>query len=107
MAMDVEVRWINGMQFDGLNHTGAGFTMDSDSGHGGEARGPTPMETVLMALAACSGMDVVPILRKMRAPLESLTISISGNRATEHPRVFTDIHLRYVAIGRGLQREQM
>ena len=68
MAMDVQVRWINGMRFDGFTHTGVGFTMDSDPGHGGAATGPTPMETVLMALAACSGMDVVPILRKMRAP---------------------------------------
>lgn len=106
-AVDVQVRWVNGMRFDGVNRRGGGLTMDTDPTHGGEETGPTPVETVLVALAGCSGMDVVPILRKMRAPLESLTISVSGTRAPEHPKVFTDIHLRFVATGRGLQRDQL
>lgn len=104
---DVQVQWINGMRFDGVNRTESGFTMDTDPTHGGKGAGPTPMETVLIALAGCTGMDVVPLLHKMRAPLESLTISVSSHRAPDHPKVFTDIHLRYVATGRGLQREQV
>ncbi len=63
--------------------------------------------TVLMALAGCSGMDVVGILRKVRAPLEGLTITATANRAAEHPKVFTRIHLRYTAWGVGLISEQV
>jgi len=65
------------------------------------------METFLMALGGCTGMDVVPILRKMRAPLESLTIHITANQRAEHPRVFTNVHVRFIATGSGLRPEQV
>ena len=73
----------------------------------GDKSGPTPMETVLSALTACSGMDVAGILMKMRAPLEGLEITAEAERATEHPKVFTRIHLHYDAWGAGLQEEQV
>lgn len=65
------------------------------------------MESVLIALAGCTGMDVVGILRKMRAPLEGLSIGVDGDRAAEHPKVLTRIHLRYRAWGAGLTLEQV
>jgi putative redox protein len=43
----------------------------------------------------------------MRAPLERLTIAVEGERATEHPKVFTKIHVRYEFAGDGLQREHV
>jgi putative redox protein len=95
------------MRFDGINRGGTGITMDTDPTHGGDETGPTPMESLLMALAGCTGMDVMPILHKMRAPVDSLTIGVSAKRAMDHPKVFTDIHLRYVATGRGLQHGQL
>jgi putative redox protein len=63
------------------------------------------MQAVLISLAGCTGMDVVSILRKMRAPLEGLTMEVDAERATEHPKVFTKIHLRYRAWGAGLEDE--
>jgi len=81
--------------------------MDAMPEHGGTGAGPSPMQTVLIALAGCTGMDVVSILRKMRAPLDGLTISVSAERAAEHPKVFTRIHLRYEFSGRALLREQV
>jgi putative redox protein len=41
----------------------------------------TLMETVLIALAGCTGMDVVGVLEKMRAPLDGLTVRVTGERA--------------------------
>jgi putative redox protein len=52
-------------------------------------------------------MDVVSILRKMRAPLEGLAIEVRAERAKEHPKVFTGIHLRYEATGASLQQSQV
>jgi putative redox protein len=105
--MRARARWTAGMAFEGTNADGARVVMDARPEHGGAGGGPAPMETLLLALAGCTGMDVISILRKMRAPLGGLTIEASGERAAEHPRVFTAIHLRYLATGDGLQAEQV
>jgi putative redox protein len=105
--MDVKVQWTPPMRFDGFAAGGAPITLDAHPDHGGSGAGPTPMESVLIALAGCTGMDVVSILRKMRAPLAGLRIEVSAQRAPDHPKVFTQIHVRYVAWGEGLQRDQV
>jgi putative redox protein len=105
--MNARVRWTVGMQFDGLAESGTSMTMDARPEHGGKGAGPSPMETVLLALGGCTGMDVVDILGKMRAPLSGLEIAIAADRADEHPRVFTRIALEYVFFGDGLRPEQV
>jgi putative redox protein len=64
------------------------------------------METVLMALCACAGLDIVAILEKMRAPLADLEIEADAERSADHPRVFTKIHLRFHIGGQGVARWQ-
>ena len=105
--MNARVRWTEGMRFDGLAESGGTATMDARPEHGGRGAGPSPMETVLLALGGCTGMDVVSILQKMRAPLEGLEIRIEADRADEHPRVFTRIALEYLFVGAGLRPEQV
>lgn len=106
--MDVQVVWTAPKRFEGRSlASGARLTMDARPDAGGTGAGPSPMETVLMALAGCTGIDVVNTLAKMRAPLEGLVIDVSADRAAEHPKVFTAIRLRYVAWGPGLRRDQV
>ena len=106
--MDATVRWTGGMGFAGASaESGGKITMDSRPEHGGTGLGPSPMETVLLALAGCTGMDVVSILETMRAPLAGLEIRVSGDRADEHPRVFTRIRLEYIVRGNDLKPEQV
>lgn len=105
--MLVQTRWSTPMRFDAATESGHLLVMDVSAEKGGGNTGPTPMETLLSALTACSGMDVVGILRKMRAPLEGLVVTAEAERASEHPRVFTWIRLRYEAWGAGLETEQV
>jgi putative redox protein len=105
--MDVQVQWTSRRRFDGRSTSGATLVLDTRPESGGTGAGPSPMEAVLMALAGCSGIDVVETLRKMRAPLEGLTISVSAERAAEHPRVFTKIRVHYAAWGAGLERQDV
>jgi putative redox protein len=106
--MQVKVQWTAPQRFDATSLAGGSrLTMDTRPDAGGTGAGPTPMETVLMALAGCTGIDVVSILNKMRENLEGLSIDVSADRAPEHPKVFTKIHVRYVAWGRGLNRAQV
>lgn len=105
--MDVSVRWTPPHRFDGLSPSGASLVFDAKRESGGTGAGPSPMEAILMALAGCTGSDVVDVLRKMRAPLAGLEIEVTADRAAEHPRVFTKIHVRYMVWGEGLPREQV
>ena len=57
------------------------------------------MQALLSAVAACSSVDVVEILRKMRQPLERLQVKASGNRREEIPRKFTSIQLHFILTG--------
>lgn len=104
--MEATLRWEGGMRFGGVAESGGAITLDARPEHGGTGQGPSPMETVLLALAGCTGMDVVSILGKMRAPLEGLEIRVSGDRADDHPRVFTRIRLEYVFRGHDLRPDQ-
>jgi putative redox protein len=106
--MQVKAQWMAPQRFQATSlSSGSRLTMDTRPDAGGTGAGPTPMETVLMALAGCTGIDVVSILNKMRENLEGLSIDVSADRAPEHPKVFTKIHVRYVAWGRGLKRAQV
>ena len=106
--MQVKAQWTAPQRFDGASlATGTHLTMDTQPDAGGTGAGPTPMETVLMALAGCTGIDVVSILKKMRENLEGLAIHVSAQRAHQHPKVYTKIHVRYIAWGRGLKRDQV
>ena len=105
--MKIRATWIAPMRFDATSEAGASMTMDLWSGRGGSGTGPSPMETVLMAMAGCTGMDVAGTLAKMRAPVRGLAISVDAEQAAEHPRVFTAIHLRFEAAGPAELREQV
>ncbi len=60
----------------------------------------TPMELVLIALCGCTASDVVGILRKKREPFTHLEVRAEGERASEHPAVYTEIKLVYKIGGK-------
>ena len=61
--------------------------------------GPNPMEAVQAAVAGCTGMDVVLILKKMRKTIESLSVEIDATRREEHPKIYTNIEIIYHVAG--------
>jgi len=62
---------------------------------GNRKEGPNPKALLLSAIAACSGIDVVDILEKMRISFSDLTIDVETELTDEHPRVFKDIWVTY------------
>jgi putative redox protein len=99
--VEITSKWRAGMTFEATGKSGISIVM----GSGTETPGNTPMELVLMALAGCTGMDVISILEKKRQPAASLEIRIHGMRATEHPRVYTDIEIEFLLRGELLTEE--
>jgi putative redox protein len=78
---------------------GGSLIIDGSPEVGGEGRGMRPMEVLLSALASCSAMDVLHILRKQREPIERLQIDIEGVRADTSPSPFTHATLVFTAHG--------
>ena len=65
---------------------------------------PGPVDTLLIALAACTTEDVLTILEKRRTPAAKLQIEVEGTRANAVPARLTHIHLRYIVDGEGIDR---
>src|SRR5262245_56018819 len=92
------------MRFDGTSGSGHAITMDATADVGGTDSGPTPMELLLVALAGCTGMDVISILRKKRQQVTRYEIIVHGLRAEEHPKVYTQITVEHVVTGHSVDR---
>jgi len=65
---------------------------------------PGPVDTLLISLAACTSEDVLNILDKRRTPAKRLEIEVEGLRANATPSRLTQVHLRYVVDGEGIDR---
>ena len=105
--MQVSVTHIKGMHFEGEGNSKLRTQIDSSVTSGGTGYGSSPMELILMAIAGCSGMDIVSILEKMRVKYDRFEISVQGERAVDHPRVFTDIEVVYKFWGHELSEEKL
>jgi putative redox protein len=80
--------------------TGTGFGLIFDTADAGADRaGPSPTESILAALAACTSMDVDSILRKKRQPVSSYRIAVTGEKRDEHPQVYTSIVVEHQVTG--------
>ena len=81
--------WKQEEEFE-ADHNGNRIRIDGNvkKGHG-------PKALLLSALAGCSGIDVVDILKKMRVDFSDLIIEVEAGQTEEHPRVFRDIQVTY------------
>ncbi len=78
-------------------HTGSGHEVHIDASveNGGDDLAAAPLETFLSGLGACSAMDVLAILEKMRLRLDAFSVDMAGPRREEHPRIWTELRLVY------------
>jgi putative redox protein len=88
--------WKGSTIFEGIAENGNSIFFDADPAH---EQGPSPMEAVLMALCACTSVDVASILEKKRQPLLGLKVTATATQAETAPRVFTHIKLTYAVSG--------
>jgi putative redox protein len=66
--------------------------------------GQSPVDALLSALAACSGVDVVEILAKRRTPVERCRIDVTATRRGETPRRVLRFDIDYRIDGPGIER---
>ena len=91
------------------------FAIDTGSGHtvmvdmldeqtsGATNVGSSPMELLLVALAGCTGISVLSILRKRKQEIIGYELRVHGKRAEQHPKVFTTISVEHIFSGKQLE----
>lgn len=71
---------------------------------GNRETGPSPVDTLLGALASCAGIDAADILAKRRTPVETMTIRVIGERANATPSRVVRVLLEFEIRGAGIER---
>ncbi|MDF1551111.1 MAG: OsmC family protein [Bacteroidales bacterium] len=99
MKSSIDAKWLGKMAFDVQvgNHK---ITIDASEDVGGENKGPRPKPLMMVALAGCTGMDVVSILKKMRVEFDDLNIRVEGDLTEEHPKHFEKMKVIYEFTGK-------
>ena len=96
--MRAKVEWVKDLTFLASGDSSR-YTILDHSENRELQKGSSPTELLLQALCGCTAMDVISILQKKKEPVKGLEVKAEGTRATEHPKVFTDINLEYIAYG--------
>lgn len=106
MKSSIDAKWLGKMAFDVQvgNHK---ITIDASEDVGGENKGPRPKPLMMVALAGCTGMDVVSILKKMRVEFDDLNIRVEGDLTEEHPKHFENMKVIYEFTGKDLPLEKL
>lgn len=93
--MKTTTTWKEALAFDATADSGHTVRIDTSIEGGGLGSGMNPKKMVLGALSACSGMDVVEILRKMRVQFTRLEIDAEAEQREEHPKTYISIRMTY------------
>lgn len=103
----VKVDWVDRMRFLAQDEKNHSIVLDTMPENGGDNSGPTPSKLMLMAVAACTAMDVVSILAKARQKITGLTVSTRGVQNEEYPKYYKEIYLMYTVKGIGLDKTRV
>lgn len=102
----IKVNWLENMAFE-AEVNGHKLVIDAAEPVGGENRGPRPKPLMLVALAGCTGMDVVSMLKKMRVEVEAFNVVVEGDLTDEHPKQFTQMRVIYEFKGKDLPMDKL
>ncbi len=81
--------------------------LDADISAGGTDKAPRPKPLMLVALAGCTAMDVVSLLNKMRVPFDYFNVKVTAQLTTEHPKVYSKVHIVYQIKGQDIDKSKV
>jgi putative redox protein len=102
----IKLEWKEGMSFE-ADVAGYKISIDSDPEFGGQNKGPKPKPLMMVALAGCTGMDLVSLMNKMRVNYDSLNIVIEGDLTEEHPKHFKKMKVIYEIRGKDVDLKKV
>ena len=96
------VRYAGDEFFIGVPPSGRAQVIDTK----GERRAaPSPLEMLLVSVAACTAADVISILEKKRQDVKDYQVEVTGERVEEHPKKFVAFHVHHIVHGRSVSEK--
>jgi putative redox protein len=106
MKDESKIRWTGEMTFE-TELDGHKLTVDAAESAGGNNTGMRPKKLMLTALAGCTGMDVISILKKMKIVPAEFIVWVDGNLTEEHPKQYDSMHIIYEFKGDNLPEDKL
>lgn len=86
--------------FEAKDANGHTIRLDTSDETGGINFGIRPMQSLLMGLGGCSGIDIVSILKKQRLTIEAFSMKIKGEREKgKEPSLWESVHIDFELTG--------
>jgi len=98
------VKWAGDEFFIGTPPSGHAIAIDTK---GDRKAAPTPVEMLLVSVAACTAADVISILLKKRQDVTAYDVEVTGERVEEHPRKFIKFHVHHIVHGRSVSEKAL
>jgi len=106
MTQSIKTQWLGNMLFN-ADTLGGTFKIDAAKESGGEGKGVRPKALMLTSLAGCTGMDIVSLLKKMRAEVDHLEIDVAGELSDEHPKIYNKVSMEYRFYGKDFKKDKI
>ncbi|MDH3323231.1 MAG: OsmC family protein [Flavobacteriaceae bacterium] len=106
MEHKIKVQWEGDMLFH-AESMGGSFKIAAAEKVGGQGNGLRPKALMLTSLAGCTGMDIVSLLKKMRAEVDDIEIEVAAQLTDEHPKYYKTVHIEYRFYGKDFKKDKI
>lgn len=101
MKNRIRAEYTGKMSFD-TEVSGYKIHIDVSKEDGGDDNGARPKQLMLTALAGCTGLDIVSLLKKMRVDYDQFAVEVEGELSEEHPKQYIRMKIFYIFKGEGI-----
>lgn len=106
MKHEVNMSWKDNLAFE-ADMDGHKIVIDATVEGGGSDLGPRPKKLMLTALAGCTGIDVIMILKKMKVEPEAFNVIVEADVTEEHPKHYSKMKVIYQFKGKDLPLDKL
>ena len=101
----IELNWKGDSLFESVHDDGV--VMIDNPEEGNEHRGMRPKALMLSSLAGCGGLDIVSLLKKMRAEVDDFKTIVTADLTDEHPKIYKNVVLTYRFYGSDFKKDKI
>jgi len=102
----LDLAWKQNLAFE-CELDGHHLVIDASREGGGDDLGPRPKKLMLTALAGCTGIAVISLLKKMKIEPESFHVIVEGDLTEEHPIRYHQMKVIYQFKGKDLPLDKL